>query len=256
MLVERIEVHVVAHCNLRCRGCNHASPDLAREFVEPEAIREDLAHAVRLGLRSNVLRLLGGEPLLHPKLAEIIRIAREAGISKKIHVVTNGVLLDRKPPELWNEVDLIVVSLYPGVSINVPEQIKGKLKINEISHFRETFSTVRNSDDKSVEEIWDRCEIRNYCHGVVNGYFYKCMRAPYISRMLKLTDKDGIALDSTTPEMLDSYIADEKPLDACHYCTGTCGKSFAHEQVAGKEWLAWQSRPVAEMIAAEQSSIA
>ncbi len=256
MLVERLELHIVAHCNLRCRGCNHASPDLAREFVDPEAIREDLARAAQLGLRSKILRVLGGEPLLHPKLPEIIRIARESAISREIHVVTNGVLLDRKPLDWWEEVDRIAISLYPGVSVKIPESIRAKVKVNKISHFKETFSTERNSDEKSVEEIWDRCEIRNFCHGVVDGHFYKCMRAPYLSRLLKLRSEDGIALESATPETLDRYIADEKPLAACHYCAGSCGKSFAHEQAAGKQWMAWQSRPLEGMLAAEPAGVA
>jgi hypothetical protein len=216
--------------------------------VDLESVRSDLGHAARIGLGSKVVRLLGGEPLLHPNLIEIIRAVRASGLFDEIHVVTNGTMLDQTSDEFWNEVDRVELSLYPGVLAYVPENPEPKLDVRRLTTFHETFSTLRNNDKKAVEQIWNTCKIRNFCYGLMGGHFYKCMRAPYISRFLNVGENDGIRLDTATSETVRDYIDSKDPLAACWNCTGTCGKTFPHAQVNGDEWRQLQSRPLEKML--------
>ena len=75
----RFEVHVAEHCNLSCRDCLHFSPLAKEEFLDIDEYRKDCARLSEL-FDSEVERLylLGGEPLLHPNLVEIMKISREA----------------------------------------------------------------------------------------------------------------------------------------------------------------------------------
>lgn len=48
--------------------------------MEPEDLRRDLELARRV-LAPCIFKLVGGEPLLHPRLLECLRIARESRIA-------------------------------------------------------------------------------------------------------------------------------------------------------------------------------
>ena len=44
---------------------------------------------------------MGGEPLLHPKLTEIIDATRKILPSTRILLFTNGILIDKLNPNVW-----------------------------------------------------------------------------------------------------------------------------------------------------------
>src|SRR5262249_61796270 len=64
-----------------------------------------------------VLRVLGGEPLMHPNLLDIMMAVRESHIAEKIEITTNGVLLPRLERRFWEMVDSVRISLCPGHSL-------------------------------------------------------------------------------------------------------------------------------------------
>lgn len=79
-------------CNLRCRHCwiepPHQSARRQYPTLEPGLLRYILHQAKPLGLSS--VKLTGGEPLMHPRIGEILEILREEEI--RFSVETNGVL--------------------------------------------------------------------------------------------------------------------------------------------------------------------
>src|ERR1051325_4405994 len=99
ILREALEYSVVDHCNLRCAGCDHAAPHVDKRVADPEAFAADL-NALRPHLHVRVVRLLGGEPLLHPALDAIVRAARNAEVADQIMLWTNGLLLHKVRREL------------------------------------------------------------------------------------------------------------------------------------------------------------
>src|SRR4051812_29275394 len=111
---EAIEINAVRGCNLSCRACSHLSPVLPpRAVVSAESVRRDLTLLARC-YHCDHVRILGGEPLLHPDLLGVVRAVRASGITDRVRVVTNGVLLPRQSVDLWDAVDEIHVSVYPG----------------------------------------------------------------------------------------------------------------------------------------------
>lgn len=79
-------------CNLRCRHC-WLAPQFQTEkkqypALEPDLFRHILRQAKPLGL--SAVKLTGGEPLMHPRITEILGVLREEGI--RFNVETNGVL--------------------------------------------------------------------------------------------------------------------------------------------------------------------
>jgi len=104
------EVNVVHQCNLSCRGCSHLSPAVPKAFVDPEIVYRDLSRLAAYYLAGNV-RLVGGEPLLHRDLLQVIAAVRASGITECIRILTNGILLPRMPDAFWESVDEVQVSL-------------------------------------------------------------------------------------------------------------------------------------------------
>lgn len=87
-------IEITTRCNLKCPGCYRGChlDDHAGEHKTLEAIREEITRlqAVR---NCHTISISGGEPLMHPDLAEVVAFVRERGMRSLLY--TNGVLLDR-----------------------------------------------------------------------------------------------------------------------------------------------------------------
>ena len=91
-------LEVTSRCNLRCKGCAFHGPEAfvtrptgdMKEEIWRAAIREagGWGHEVQLAVNG------GGEPLLHPRLKDIVSFALSFP-SLKVGFLTNGMLLDR-----------------------------------------------------------------------------------------------------------------------------------------------------------------
>ncbi len=96
-----------SHCNLKCVFCApHADLGGLQQQKDP-ARRPKKKMNMAIGLFRQLIQKLGGmpklkmlffhghgEPLVHPQLAEMVRLAMEAGVAEQATVVTNGILLD------------------------------------------------------------------------------------------------------------------------------------------------------------------
>lgn len=115
-----LDIHVVDHCNLRCAGCLHFAPLAKKQFLDLEEYDRDLETlaAVR-GIEGyfSCICLMGGEPLLHPQVDEIVRITRSRFRDEAIMLSTNGLLLKRMADTFWEtlvECDvMLAISAYP-----------------------------------------------------------------------------------------------------------------------------------------------
>lgn len=95
-----LRVSLLNHCNLGCVYCVAGEDDLRRHNRSGKddtlSVTDILAIVSRLHRQLGLatVRLTGGEPLLYPGLAELVRGIRAAGIPD-IRLTTNGFLLER-----------------------------------------------------------------------------------------------------------------------------------------------------------------
>ena len=254
------EINVVEHCNLSCRACSHTSPVLPRTLLDPAVVERNLLLlAEHYGV--NTVRLVGGEPLLHPDLRAIVEAVRRSGIGELICVVTNGVLLPRIPRALWEAVDIVEVSAYPGNELG-PEQLQRcreeadaagtKLVVSRVQMFRESYSEAGTTDAKLIRRIYRNCVIAHVWrnHTVANGVFYKCPQSYFLPKLLgKDSGLDGVVL--AEPELdrrLREYLASPEPLAACGNCLGSAGRRFEHEQTPRAEFRRRQGARTEELV--------
>jgi organic radical activating enzyme len=167
------DYNLTEHCNLRCAGCDHSSPLLPKKFAEVAEYQRDLA-ALSQVLHLGELKILGGEPLLHPDLIEFLRTARASGIADEITLVTNGVLLHRCDPVTFELIDKLWVSLYPAVRLRLEvselealsKKYNFKLELKVMNSFRFTTINRRHRDAALVRQIFTRCALAHEwsCH--------------------------------------------------------------------------------------------
>jgi organic radical activating enzyme len=258
---ESIEINAVDGCNLHCRSCSHLSPVLPpKNTADPISLQRDLTLLSRW-MRVEHVRLQGGEPLLHPDLIAVVEAIRSSNIAQRIRLVTNGVLLSRARPEVWNGIDEIQVSVYPGhepsaedlhswMSHGMKHRVDIRLRPND--HFREAYTEVPTQNKDLVRRIYRSCMIAHVwrCYNVVDGFFYKCPQAHFLPKVTRSGAEDGIAItdDPTLGERLVEYLNSETPLSSCTHCLGAVGLPFPHEQVRGRRWRELQVRPAEEML--------
>ena len=98
-----LDIHLVDHCNLNCMYCCHMAPFADKFFLSPEKFEEDLSSipAFVLNKFKNIY-LLGGEPLLHPQVNELVIIARKYFPNKDIVLLSNGILLPKMSEDFYN----------------------------------------------------------------------------------------------------------------------------------------------------------
>lgn len=159
------DVDVTRRCNLRCVGCLYHSPLLAKpEEPNPELrdISVDFARGVARSLAAmgtHTIILQGaGEPLLHPRLFDIIATVKEAGLYCRL--LTNGTLLDRSVAEGFIEAGLD--SLRVSIWANAPEELHGDSLIRDKENFNRIRSGLRVLNEAKAESRVSFPEVELY----------------------------------------------------------------------------------------------
>lgn len=242
-----LEAHVVDHCNLTCAECCSLSPLLPAWFAEPAALERDLARAAKV-LAPSLFKLVGGEPLLHPELLELVAIARRSEIAPRISITTNGILLGRMPDALFEAIDALTISLYPkpalaAEAIAAIDERAARFSVAVNWKRQERFVVMdrpaRCDDDGEVAAVYEECWLRERCHILRDGRFYACTRPPHFQTFhdgaFDFT-ADGIALDEgMTADGVVGYLLREQPLEACAHCFGGSAPMVAHRLLSREE---------------------
>ncbi len=93
----KLTIAVTAYCNLRCNGCRYGRDFMPGQQLSLSMVRTLLDDGKAAGVET--VRLYGGEPLLHPDLAAMVRHAIDIGLSP--YITTNGLLLRQKIKALY-----------------------------------------------------------------------------------------------------------------------------------------------------------
>lgn len=231
--IDYLEIPVALGCNLKCRACSHFSNLAPTDLLADLAVFErDLRRLRELLPVIHMIRLLGGEPLLHPELEQFLRTARSCYPDADIRIVTNGLLLPKAPEALLSAVKAldagIDLSLYPPTA-HMRDQIDALLNDKGIRHrytppileFRRRMNLAGQGD---IERNFRTCVVGNQCHYLYNGKLSACPAPSVISIFNECygTEIDGSAdlLDLYDPALTGEAAAAflRRPLDMCRFC--------------------------------------
>jgi GTP 3',8-cyclase len=243
-----LEVHIVDHCNLRCHACCSLSPYLPKWTVPLTDFERDL-RAAKTSIAPSMLKLVGGEPLLHPEIDECLRIARRQQVAPIVSVTTNAILLPRMSEVFWQLVQALTISLYPLPKL--PEATIHLAKTKAAAHgipinwkqqdsFVQMDLDTRREDDDETLAIYRECWLRRRCHLIRNGRFYTCTRPPHLATFYEDENRfvdDGFPLHEgeSAADALRAYLQRDEPLEACALCRGGDAAAAPHRQMSPAE---------------------
>lgn len=207
-----IEVHLTDHCNLNCRGCGHFSPLFDPSFADPSRFETDMSRLAQLFDSVGRLHLLGGEPLLHPRVNDLLRIARAAFPDAPISLVTNGLLLGRMDDSFWSAVastdTRVDVTRYPA-RLDVDRLVRlarAHRVMLRMTGRKERFFKIPlcASDTGDARSSFESCRHLFACPNLRDGRIYPCPTIPLASA---LTRAFGIELPPGPLDSLDIHHA-------------------------------------------------
>ena len=130
-----VNYHITNHCNYRCAYCfgkfdgqENPSLDKAKMIIDNTASYFKINR-----IPHGRINFAGGEPMLYPKLDELIRYTYSLGIS--VSIVTNGSLLTPERIHSWNGlvscIGISIDSLCENTNIQIGRCYRGSVKTME-----------------------------------------------------------------------------------------------------------------------------
>lgn len=239
----QFQTHLVEHCNLKCRGCYHFSSLADEEYLTLEEFEQDIARLSQLfdGEAEEIL-LLGGEPLLHPRLNRFFEITRNYFSRGCIKLLSNGLLLPKMKEDFFaaireNKVELWITK-YP-VNFDYDRAETYALQNGVDIHYfnREPVRTlghqpldVEGAQNATVN--WHSCYRANLCVDLKHGKMFPCIVpaeikpfCAYFNQELEVTTDDYVDIYSvgSGQELLERL---KKPIPFCRYCNRASIEKF------------------------------
>ena len=226
-----LELHLTDHCNLNCKGCGHYCPLVQNKFADLEQHKKDMKRLSQLFRNIHTIRLMGGEPLLHPQVVLFILETRSVFPKASIKFVTNGSLLPSATQEFWKacrdthtSIDLTV---YPPLRKNLADYLalcKAE-GISVVPREVETFFAHHNlKGDSDKIKAFDICKSVFYCPFLQNGRLYTCAMPALVhyfnERFGHAIPEDGgidIHEDPLTGRAILRKLL--QPIETCKWCS-------------------------------------
>jgi organic radical activating enzyme len=253
-----VVISLVEHCNLRCRGCDHCAPLAEETFLDVKVFEKDMHRLAELsGGDVGVIKLMGGEPLLHPDIHNFTKIARRYFQESRIEITTNGILLIKQQDSFWenchNNNITIVATKYPlKIKWDV---IKDKAKSHKVlfEYYGNSEKELKTSyhipfdinGTRDTAENFVQCFHANNCRELYHGRLYTCTVLPHAKHFVRVFD---IKLNECSADSIDIYDAKNmteileflaKPIPFCRYCNvpaRTWGHLWQQSKKEIEEW--------------------
>ncbi len=227
---------IVHHCNLNCRSCDHCAPLAKKEFVDIKIFEKDIKQMQKLFDEIGSIAIMGGEPLLHPKISEFLEIARkQLPRPIKIYIYTNGILLNKMKDSFWkdlsrNSITLLITNyrlkidynliVKKAAENNVHWEYEGETGKKEkvIIKAKYDINGTQNENDSC-----NNCYNGNIYRQLENGKLYKCTICPasrhfneYFGTNMEIDKKDYINIYKAKKNDIREYL--KNPIPFCRYC--------------------------------------
>lgn len=237
------ECNICLACQNRCVSCNHFVPLQSPFMVDPDAFKRDLEMAARV-MHFDVFNLVGGEPTLHPRVVDLLRMVKAAGIADRREITSNGQSCKRWPDELYQELDDLIITPYKllpderELITSKSERYNVRLEWHWVGF---TYAAYRKGDSRRGDMLYRDCWYAANRNVIDNGYFYRCCIGRFIPQLLLglPREDDAIALDGLTEERLRAFLSRRETPSGCNVCGSnrapSCGWS---EQPDREKWLA------------------
>ena len=248
-MIPYLEHHIVDQCNLKCNGCSHFSSLAPEWFEDINDFINDFSQLYRItNGQVRIIRLMGGEPLLHPQVGTFLEVARQLFPNSEIQLVTNGLLLKKRKDELVDIINRnnirvcvsnygIIPDLYETLAAFQNHRVDGKTNMYNIS-FDLTGS-------QNMIKSFTKCDLHIYhWYYFQNGKFYPCCIGANVAVFNKhfnksLPEPTGYSVYKYTEQEIIQLL--NTPISLCEYCDTNKRLSEYHKFSVSKgdikEWI-------------------
>ena len=235
--VRSVDFMITERCSLKCRDCSN----LMQYYKHPvncdlEVVRQSFNRFLDRVDRIGELRVIGGEPLMHPEFYKVLQWYEDCDKIGRIGIWSNGTIFPPKEitellkaKKLWMR-----FSDYGELSYHLSDWVKycEEKNINyEVNHMDEWHNLgelkKRNYSKAILRDVYRCCECNNL-PTFLKGKLYNCPYAANADNLHGMKQEDAV-LDSidfsgekveiTTAE-LKNFLEKREYLMACDYCSG------------------------------------
>lgn len=257
-----LDVDVVSHCNLNCASCYHFSPIARPRFLSRQSYERDLELLARVEGADAYFRgifLMGGEPLLHPELPELVLATRRHLPTAKLRITSNGLLLRSMGPEFWDALRgagcKLILTPYPigldyeglialarshGVEAGMAG---GSAEGDAVSRFLRTPLDEEGLQDRTAS--FNSCPLGGCCLQLLDGKIFPCNRGALLGIV---NERFGTEFTHDPDDYLElSALCSVEDIDRmrrrahpmCRYCATSLDERIAWQRSTAtrEEWL-------------------
>ncbi len=232
--VDSIDLMLTEKCSLKCKDCSNLMQFYAKPIDEDfDMVISSLDKFMKTVDYVQEIRLIGGEPLMYRRVAEVAKHILEYKNFGQLKVNTNGTIIpnDDKLKVFEDKRVFFDISNYGKASRNV-DRLVSKLKEKNIAHVASSVSEWQdvgkiiksNRTDELNKEIFGNCCI-NRGLTLLHGNLYLCPFSANATNLKAIkVAKDEILDMKTEKEKLKKEIHDlyfnTDFLEACKSCNG------------------------------------
>jgi uncharacterized Fe-S cluster-containing radical SAM superfamily protein len=215
-----IEIDITYDCDLKCFNCDRSCRQApSKEYMSTKQLKKFIDESIEQDRRWDRIRLLGGEPTLHPNILEILNLfaeyKRDNSPKTCIQLVTNG--FGKKSNTVTSESSSMIE--IENTHKKTTAQDFESYNIAPVDIFRYMYSDYSNGC-----WITDSCGI-----GLTRYGFYPCAAGGAIDRVLGLDigKKKLPHVDDGMRRQLDTL---------CRYCGHFKFKEVINKEIISSTW--------------------
>lgn len=239
--LEYLVINILDHCNLKCKGCDHFACIADPYLVPFQTLHNDIERMAEIMHGDNIMKIgvMGGEPLLHPDLLEILKDVRNNFPNAIIRLTTNGLLLLQQKEDFWavcRDYNITIVNTKYPIKID-HEKMKEKAESESVKfQFYEGTGddTVKTSFKKIITldgtndpvKSFAKCHCANWDNFLMEGKLYSCAFSCQSYRIFNKKFEQNLRM--TEGDYLDIYKVQDmqeilefaaRPRPYCRYCS-------------------------------------
>lgn len=230
--LDRLELHINDHCNLRCANCSMLAGLVQEETnANLELTKQSLFKLCEIFPHIMEIDIFGGEPLLNPQLMMYCGFLRELFPDSIIFIVTNGIKLCSLHQSVLecikkNHIRLSI-TYYPIFDANIEQvmQLCQKMEIPfVILQKRVNFLNLYDfSGTQNAEEVFHLCKRRLSIIAMRENKLASCYTPfsfCYAEKVFQIGYKEDGIIDILSEKLSPREIITRfmQPMDCCRFC--------------------------------------
>ena len=248
--IRYIEFHISDSCNLNCQGCIHFSSLAAPNSLVPfEDVEYDLQRLRKIVEHIEIIRVMGGEPLLNSDWHRYIALVRRLYPYTDLRLATNGLLIGKLTEEdlaFLDEMDVRVdITPYKPLFNKVEEIAHSLNEAGVRIHITAPAFTFRSCLRLSggIDANLNRTTCGARCFNVYKGHMAPCPIMMYIKSFnqyfhTKLPEEQPI--DLSEPMSFDTFMQKmHRPMKLCAYCDQSQTHTWERIETGNAKKWAW-----------------